>query len=205
MNYTRILFFVSLPLILFQNFSIAQSYTVGGGLGYAIENSNAKGGVGFEGNFTFLTESIIAIRASVGRYGSDAKVDKLSEGDYSLLWIEGTFMLQGKSPSVQPYGGLGARYYITGHELSSRVTNSLALLGLRGKEDIQDVLGIHLRGGLNIPVSPTVALNADLKYVILKPDVKVDVTNLSTFQTVSVTESVDLSTLIIGFGVTITI
>jgi hypothetical protein len=205
MKSVRIFFFTSLLLILLQNFSIAQSYTIGGGLNYATESSDAKGGIGFEGNFTFLTESIIAIRASVGRYGSNIKVDKLSEGDYSLLWLEGTFMLQGKSRSVQPYGGIGAGYYMTGHELSSRLTNALTQLGLRGKEDIQDVLGIHLRGGFNIPFSPTVAFNADLKYVILKPDVKVSVTNLSTFQSYSITESVNISTLIIGFGVSITI
>ena len=205
MKYLRVFLFIFLPLILNHNISIAQSYTVGGGLSYATDNTNAKGNIGFEGNFTFLTESIVAIRASVGRYGSDTKVNIISEGDYSLLWLEGTLLLQGKSPKVQPYGGIGGGYYITSHELSSRLNNILSLLGVRAKEDIQDVFGIHFRGGLNVPVSPTVALNLDLKYVILKPDVKVEATNLYTFRTASVTESLDLSTFIIGFGISVTL
>jgi outer membrane protein W len=205
MKFLSVLFFILLPLIFLSGICNAQSFSVGGGLSYAADNSNVKGNIGFEGNLTILTESIIAIRASVGRYGSDIKVNQLSEGDYSLLWIEGTFLLRGKSPKVQPYGGIGGGYYITGHELSSRVTSLLALFGIRGKEDIQDVFGIHFRGGLDVPISLTVAINVDLKYVILKPDVKVEATNIYTYQTASVTESVDLSTFIIGFGISVTL
>lgn len=185
--------------------SNAQNYSLGGNINYAIENDNATGGVGFEGNFTFYTESIIAIRASVGRYASDTKIDKLSEGDYSLLWMEGTLLIQAKTINIQPYIGLGGGYYITGHELSSNVKNALSLLGLRGKEEIADMFSIHLRGGLNINVAPTVALNADIKYVFLKPEVKVEITNLYNYQTVSATEKVDLSTVVLGFGVTVRI
>jgi len=194
-------------IVTFQNPCIGQgyynSYNIGGGLCYAAENSNIKSGIGFDANITFLTDNIIAIRASIGRYETDVKVNKLSEGNYSLLWIEGTMLLRSQSPIIQPYGGLGVGYYITGHELSSNVDRFFAQYGLLGKEDIQDNIGIHLRSGLDIPISWTMSINLDIKYIFLKPNVKVKVTNLYTSESVKVTEAVDLSTLLFGFSFSI--
>ena len=197
-------FFVTLLLSIFiYSISFTQQYAIGGGLSYAIENSNVKGAAGFEAHFTFLTESALAVRASVGRFGSEVKVDKLTEGDYSLLWIEGTLLAQAKGGSVQPYGGLGIGYYITGHEISSKVNNAFYSIGLRVKEDIEDIAGIHLRGGINIPVSATVDFNADVKYVFLKPKDNAEATNLQTFQSATNSLEVDLSTLFINVGFSI--
>lgn len=198
------LLFLAISLFFFlTSLSFSKHYSIGGGLSYATENNNVKSAAGFEANLTFLTESAIAVRASVGKFGSNVKVDKLSEGNYSLLWLEGTIIARAKSSSVQPYGGLGFGYYITEHELSSRMTNAFISQGIRVKEDIEDNLGIHIRGGINIPISTTVDRNAELKYVFLNPKANVEATDLSTFQTATVSEEIDLSTLFIVVGFSI--
>ena len=175
-------------------------YRLGGGLSVVSENDNVEGGNGFNAFIDYPLQESMTIKTSIGKYSSDTKVDILSEGDYSLLWIEGSLLFSGTKFKILPYGGGGGGYYIFTHDISSNVKNALMQLGLRAEEEIQNTFGIHIRGGANIELSPTLQLNADAKYVFLKPKLDAKVTELSTFTSVTDDYDLELNTLIISIG-----
>lgn len=193
---------ISLAVLFLPQLSAPQNFEAGGGIAIVTANDNLKGGVGFGVHLDYVMPKLVLFRTSVGWYGTDTKVDMLSEGDYSLLWIEESILIRAPGPAVRPYGGAGAGYYQTDHELSSNAQNALLRFGLRGKEEIDNVFGLHLRGGVNIAVSPRVSLNVDGKYAFLKPKVKATITDLSTYETGTNEAKVDLGTLFFNVGLT---
>jgi len=182
-----------------------QSNSFGGGLSFATNSDDAVGGIGFNAFFDHSISEVVLFKTTIGRFSSNTKVDLLSEGDYALLWIEGSLLVTGKEsniqPYIQPYGGAGGGFYMFEHSISSEVQSALNSMGVRGEEEIQNTLGIHFRGGLNIEISPTTNLNFDVKYAILKPKVEGKLTDLITFASVPFEEDVELSTLILSAGI----
>jgi outer membrane protein W len=192
--------------IAFLNTTIfSQNYKIGGAVSIASGNNNVEGGTGFSVFLDFPLQKSLTILVNVGKYSSETKVDLMSEGDYSQLWIEGSLLFTGTQTKLQPYGGGGVGYYIFDHELSSNVEYALSMLGLRGKEEINNVIGFHIRGGLNVELSPKVYLFGDVKYAFLKPKFEVKVTDISTFESVTYKEDVELNTLVLSFGIKILI
>lgn len=202
MRYLILAISISLTVLFLPQLSATQSFEAGGSIAIVTANDNLKGGVGFGVHLDYVMPKLVLFRTSVGWYGTDTKVDMLSEGDYSLLWIEESILIRGRGPVVRPYGGGGVGYYQTDHELSSNAQNALLRLGLRGKEEIDNVFGIHVRGGVNVVVSPRVCLNVDGKYAFIKPKVKATVTDLSTYQSAINEGKIDLGALFFNVGLT---
>jgi len=73
-------------------------------------------------------------------------------------------------------------------------------LGLRAEEDIKNTFGIHIRGGANIKLTPSLQLNSDVKYIFLKPKLDVKVTEFSTFTSITDDYDLELNTMIISIG-----
>ena len=192
------MFIVSLSVLCSQS-TDAQLVCIGSHACITTDNANVKSGKGFDIDFSLLK----AIRISVGRYTADTKVGDLSEGDYSLIWVEVSATPHLMVGIFEPYLGIGPGYYITSHELSARVNDALARRGLRAIEDIHDGIGTNLVGGLGILVSTTILVDVQVKYVSFGADTDFEATNLTTSKSSSTTMPLDLSTVFFGLGVSV--
>ena len=189
-------------LLFFAGHGLAQDIGIGAGVSLAKENDHAEGSTGFEARVGFFGDNNLAILATGGRYVADARGDVLQAGNYSLVWGEATLLAQIKVKFLQPYAGVGCGYYITGHDIDQQVRDFYDRLGQKIEQDIQDLAGAHVRGGLNVIVSPLVSMCLDIKYIFFKPEVKTKITSKSTSVSISTKEKrIDLSTMFIGVGV----
>lgn len=178
--------------------SAPSHYAVGGGISFATANSNVKGGPGFNAFMDFWPSNSMLIKASIGRYAADTKVDIISEGSYALLWLEGSLLYSGSGGSIRPYGGAGGGYYAFSHELSSELQDDLANIGVTIEEKIPSVFGFNIRGGLNIDLNPALQLNTDVKFVFLSAKVEQTITDIFGSQTFE--GDLGLNTVIISVG-----
>lgn len=190
---------LSMTVMLFVWDSAAAEIRIGGGLGLALSNDNAKSGIGFEGKLAAPVANLIALEAGIFYYSSETEVDYLSEGDYSLFALSGSVLIESRSSSARPFAGIGIAYFKPEHSLSDNVERILLANGIRAEEKLESKVGAVLRGGVNITISPKTIGQFSLSYYVFEPDAEVTVTNLETFETVTVSDSVTLSTFVLAF------
>lgn len=204
---------ITVFVLLLTSICYSQSFFIGGGLSVASDNDNTDGGIGFNAFFGYELSGKALVKGSIGRYTSDAKMNILMEGDYSLLWLEGSylrtlrasFLRMGPEPKIKPYGGAGGGYYLFEHEISPYIQTLLSQAGIEWNEEIQNTFGVHIRGGLDFELSPTIMINIDLKYNYLKPKVDIETMELEMDILETFEEEIDLSTIIISVGLKVSI
>jgi hypothetical protein len=180
----------------------AQDIGLGAGASLAKQNDHADAATGFEARMGFFGDNNLALLAAGGRYVADARGDVLTAGNYSLVWGEATLLAQIKVKFLQPYAGVGCGYYIADHDISVQAQNTYSVWGQKIEQDVQDLAGAHVRGGLQVIVSPLVSMYVDVKYIFLKPEVKTKVSVRNTTIVVSDKEErIDLSGMFVGIGV----
>ncbi len=184
--------------------ALAISAHIGGNAGVGTANKHVDTGLALHGYLEVDATPNAAIRGTMMYYGGDTKVDVLSEGDFQMLGPELSLILKFPYQQIVPYIGAGVGIYITENDLSSRVNRWANQLGVRVKEDINTDVGFHAVGGISVNLTPNIALDFNAKYLYLKPDVKAKATNLYTFQSATVKDDVNLSTLFLTGGLKIT-
>jgi opacity protein-like surface antigen len=178
---------------------------LGGNIGAGVANDNVDTGLALSGYLEADMNDNIALRGTLGYFGGDTKVDLLSEGDFTMFSMEASVIVKARrSSNIIPYAGAGVGYYFPDNELSSNVENVGALLGFRLEEDIDEAFGFHVLAGLAVNLGQNLDLDLGVKYIVVKPDVEAKVTDLSTFQSVTVQDEVDLNTLFITAGLRLT-
>ena len=207
MRRSILLVLILLSVLFSPQISTAHKFMLGGGAGFVMKNTNAEGGISYGGCLTYQMDNMFGFKTSVGRYSSQTIVkrlqqggySRLSDGDYSLLWIEESIIIRKERQGVQPYIGGGAGYYITEHGLSSEAKTWLAGYHYELVEDIDDIFSMHLRIGLNIAASPQVSVSVDYKYAFVNPVLKATLTDLITSEKYYINEEIDLG--VKGFSV----
>ncbi len=173
----------------------------GGDLPYAFSNDDIDNGLGFQGKLQTPVKPFMLFEAALGWYKSDTIVDKLSDGDYSLTWLSGTLILTSTAPQIRPYGGIGLAYFMPSHGLSDRALQELDGYDVTLEEEINSRVGLTLKGGIAISLSPAAQIQLGITYLYF--DTEVDYTlRLADPEFVATgSEKIDLSAFTIGFGI----
>jgi len=202
---------IILSVLFWPQISAAGNFKFGGGVGFVMANENAEGGFSYNGYFIYQMDNMFSFITSVGRYGtntiyrrlSQGGYSRLSDGDYSLLLIEASVLIRKQRQGLQPYIGGGAGYYITEHGLSTEAKTWLATYHLQLEEEIDDILSVHLIIGFMVPVTTQVSVDANFKYVFLKPTLHGTLTDLDTSEKYYRTEQIDLGVKGLSVGISL--
>jgi len=181
------------------------SFNAGSNVCVNIANDNLESGWGFNAFFDkYLQSTPIVLRTSFGYLPTKTKVNKLSEGSFSILSIEESVLISSGHFMNYPYFGAGGGYYIVNHDISDRVKDELSYLGFYAKEDVSDAFSLHFRGGFNLNIrskyKKPFSIFAEVKYVFLNLSSSATMTNLSTMETSTIEDNVNFSPFIISIG-----
>jgi outer membrane protein W len=135
--------------------------------------------VSISADFTYLFNESFSLELSLGYLKTDMTVsrfgDKLGYGELTQIPI----LLTGRyhfsvNDKVMPYIGLGVGYYLNDMEDADGNGDFFddAPSGVNSFAD--DAFGFHLAGGVEYFVTDNVALNLDLKYVLLSTTIGFD-------------------------------
>jgi len=152
-----------------QKDTVGTQIEIGGGVLFAFKSDNYEGGTGANIFLELRTPSIVAVRTNFGWYSADTKVDYLSKGNSSFYLMELSLLLRSMSGVLQPYGGLGIGYYFIDNTLDNEVIQYLEQFGFGAKEDIEDGIGFHIRGGVDVILESNFGFFLDFKYWIYNP------------------------------------
>jgi len=179
-------------------------FGIGGGVLLAFKNKNYDNGTGANLFLELRAASIISVRANVGWYSADTKVDYLSKANSSFVLMELSLFIRAMSGVMQPYGGAGIGYYSIDNTLDNEVIKLLNQSGFGAKEQLEDGIGFHVRGGFDLIFTSNFGLFADLKYLIYNPTVTTIVYELnSPSQEFSVDNEIQLNNLNLNLGLVI--
>lgn len=145
-------------------------FGIGGGALFSFECENYEYGTGGDLFFELRTGSIFSVRANIGWYSADTKVNYLKMGNASFILMELSLLIRAMSGIIQPYGGLGISYYSIDNSISNAAKQyymSQYDFGIR--QEIEDGIGFHIRGGFDLIFASGVGLFLDLKYLIMSP------------------------------------
>jgi hypothetical protein len=145
-------------------------YEIGGGLLLPFKSKNYEGGTG--GNLFLEVRSTtpISIRANVGWYSADTRIDYLSKGSSSFLYLELSILLRAMTGTLQPFGGLGIGFYSIDNSLDKEVIDFFNQLDFGVKEEIQGGAGFHFRGGFDLLFESNFGMFMEMKYWLYNPE-----------------------------------
>ena len=182
----------------------AKNIGMGADIVYVLSNKYIESDEGINVYFDYEGYKRILLRTSVGGYSAYTAENEITKGDYSLLWIEESVLIRPEDlsvyPSVYPYFGGGLGYYLTDLYIDDIVKNNLERQGIRLEEDIDDTLSVHLLGGVQGRLNKYLSVNAYFKLVRLKTYVTTAYTYPTGYGDTRETEDIDLTTSMIGIG-----
>ncbi len=138
---------------------IAESYRAGGGLQYSLNTGDMKNGFGVYINGDYDYNDWLMFRGNIGYLGGKFEDSDLPNSDYTRINLEAAILfkkeLKDYIPEYTPYIGFGGGYYFNDLE------NDL---------QIDDKLGVFISGGTLIPIHDNYTIDANLRYLWLRPD-----------------------------------
>jgi opacity protein-like surface antigen len=170
---------VAAAVLVFASTALAQSYPAHSGfrpssyvqlrLGfYSPESSDLDGfdrGVAIDGAYGYRFSPNLAGEIGLGYFRTTASASGGGfAADVTLSDVPITVTVKAIAPlgAVELYGAVGLGLH--------SVSISASASGIGSGSDSTTALGVHLGGGINVPVSPVVSLGLDLRYVIAKAD-----------------------------------
>ena len=198
-----IISFLALTVVFFATPTFAGDSRLGGEISLGTMNNNVNDGLALQGYLEFDAQRDFALRYGISNLTGNTTVDILSDDEVTMFGIEAAALYKIKAKKAKPYIGAGIGYYMPKYELSDDVEASLAMLGVRGEDDLDSGVGFFLMGGVILPLSETASLGASVKYLILDVDDNAKVTDLATFQNFTNNEEVELSTLFLSVSLQI--
>ncbi|MGB5107060.1 MAG: outer membrane beta-barrel protein [Candidatus Zixiibacteriota bacterium] len=192
---------VLLLAVIFANWQLSYAQIrIGGGVGLAIENDNAKSGVSYEARLAVPLTQMIYLEGDLSYYGSETVVKYLSDDDYSLRILSACILIEARTQTFQPFSGGGIAHYQPQHELSDQLQQFLRQKGYTASEEIESKVGAMLRIGANITFSPKTQGQFSASYYRFEPKVNVTVTDINTGQSVYASDTVKLSVVALSFA-----
>lgn len=190
-----IISFLACTVIFFATLTFAGGYRPGGEIGLGKANDDVDDGLSLKGYLKFDTLGDFTLRYGISYFAGDTTVDILSDGEVKMFGIEAVALYKTEAEKAKPYIGGGIGYYIPKSELSDDMETTLAMLNVRGEDDLDSGVGFFLMSGVTVPLSETVSLGASAKYLILEVDNNAKVTDFAAFQSFANTQESELSSI----------
>jgi outer membrane protein len=140
-------------------------YGAGLGMGYAsLFDTNYGNGLRLSGNFCYKLTEKLSLELMIQTFRVNVKADSqgLMEGKLSMFPIQ--LSLRGNFPlkaNINPYLSAGLGYYL----------NNFSVIGItipEIDEIVHDALGLHFGGGVDYFFHENMAVNADLRFCLVK-------------------------------------
>jgi outer membrane protein W len=171
-------------------------YRYGAGLGLSFASLFEKdygNGLRLSGNFCYKLAERLSLELTIQTYRVNVKANSqaLSEGKLSMFPIQ--LSLRGHFPlknNFTPYVFCGLGYYL--NNFSSRAITIPEL-----DEEVNNSLELHFGGGVDYFFHKNIALNADLRFCLVKTSVSV--TYLG--ELIGTIGNINLSSFMLGIGV----
>ena len=184
----------------------AQHYRVGAGFTVALPNDNQNIGGGFNLFVEYKSAAQFSFRTSGG-----FAISKFSDSNpytngktTSLYWLEGTVIYNPFQSEYEPYLGVGiGNYFITAEDFNEVKTNT----GNYSPQELKSKFSYHAVIGFIYPLSESIKLNAQAKYLYLPHEiiVKAEETIKEVVIERTFEEDFNLSSIYLTLGVVIKI
>jgi outer membrane protein W len=147
-------------------------------------------------NASYIVIPHFALELAWNRFETDIEAGrfKLSEITIMPLLLTAQFRILPSNPVV-PYVGVGVGYYFNKLDKNREVKTETETSKTIVAEEVDDSLGLHVDGGVDWFLTDNFALNLDARYFWTEADIT-GKENLS-----SITDEIDLDSLVLGFGV----
>lgn len=195
------IFFGLVLFLITMTTSFSQHYQVGAGFTAGMPNDYANLSGGFNLFVEYKTDSPLSFRTAGGFVITKFNDTNpyLTELTYSLYWLEGSLIYSPIQSEFEPYIGGGIGYYfITTDDFKELKTTT----GNYTPKDLSNKFSYHAKAGFVIPLSESIKLYAQAKYVFLDKKLIVHAEELinkeiqkSTFES-----DLDLSSVFITAG-----
>ncbi|MFQ6083359.1 MAG: OmpW family outer membrane protein [Candidatus Aminicenantia bacterium] len=173
--------------------------------GYAMPSEEKYGsGLKYGANFCFGITKNIAIELSGLRFQSNVEEDPeaLSKGKLSAIPIQ--LSIQGRFPinnQFVPYVLGGAGYYLNSFTFDEDLTDAWDALGFDIEEKVENTTGFHFGAGIDYFFTDNIALNADIRYCIVKTKGSWTITDqIGGTETSEDLEDLNLNSIMFGVG-----
>lgn len=193
-------------LILFSMSISAQHYRVGSGLVMGLPNDYAKASGGFGLFVEYKSESEISFRSEAGFTITNFKEENVYLADrfYALYWLEGSLVYYPFITEYEPFISGGIGYYFFSTNDFNKISTATQRLE---PGQFSNKFSYHIKTGFALPLSGSIKLIFQTKYLLLKQNLIVlseelinDSIRKRTFDS-----ELDLSTIFITVGAIIKI
>lgn len=183
----------------------AQKIEIGFEVPIELSNSHIYKGNGVNFSFEYKLPELISFKSTLGGISAFTNGNELAKGNYSLFWAEETILLRKDFGFLQPYGGLGIGYYKTDININATERFAKNDQGIPEADNVQYKFSYNIRGGLDVMLSSRVILNAEVKYMELKPEVTHSYLDNSTSKITTVKNKINLSSYFLQLGLEVSI
>jgi len=174
-------------------------------VGFAtLSEENFGSGLKYGGNFFLGITKNISIELSGLRFQSNVEGDpeSLSKGKLSIIPIQ--LSLQARFPAgvkFFPYIGGGVGYYLNTFTLDEDLIEEWDALGFVIEEKVENAIGFHFGGGIDLFFTESIALNVDFRYCIAKTTGSWTLTDqFSPIEISGDLEKLSLNSIMLGAG-----
>ena len=155
-----------------KKFKLGPKSGVGFLAGYAMPaENNYSSGLKYGGNIYFGITKNVSIEIKGLSFKSDVEgnPEALSKGKLSVIPIQ--LSIQARFPiswRFLPYLLGGGGYYLNRFNLDEEIIDAWDALGFDLEEKVENAIGYHFGGGIDLFITKNIALNADVRYFIAK-------------------------------------
>jgi outer membrane protein len=151
----------------------------------------------YGGNLTYFFHKYFSVELSVDYVSTDVEVSALGMSTDVGELTQVPVLLTGRmhfstNPKVSPYLGGGVGYYFNDFDSKRAVAESI--YGPGAKMDVDDSVGYHVDGGVEVFVTEHAAINLDIKYTWNEIEFSVNVPGFDD-------EEVEANAFIAGAGI----
>jgi opacity protein-like surface antigen len=155
-----------------REFKLGPKSGVGLLAGFAMPaESNFSNGLKYGGNICLgITRNIsIELKGLSFQSNVEGNPEALSKGKLSVMPIQ--LSVQARFPiswRFLPYLVGGGGYYMNKFNLDEQITDTWDALGFDLEEKVENAIGYHVGGGIDLFITKNIAINADIRYCIAK-------------------------------------
>jgi len=174
--------------------------------GYALPTGkNYAGAFAYGAGLSFDLHQYFAIEVGAFRYESSVtgSADGLSKGTLAVLPLE--VSLKGRMPlsggRFTPYFAVGAGYFIHQFNLDSQIAADWEKVGFSIAEKLENAIGFHFGVGLDVALSPSLAVVIDVRYRFAESKATWTMTDLTgQEETSGALDKLDQGSIALGIG-----
>ncbi len=182
-----------------------KDFSVGLNAGYGMPSETwYGGGFAYGAGISYLVTPYLGVELGVFRFRSEVKGadDGLSRGRLSMTPL--MISIQGRYPVKDrfvPYAAVGGTFSFNSFELCQVCSDAWEALGTSITESVENVFGWHIGAGLDYHITPSIALNVDVRtHFLISNGTWSMADQLSDVSVSGGLDDLNLNTLVLRFG-----